>query len=232
MIWFSWRGVLGVLGLAAVAVGTAFIRFGRGGVFPGEPPSPKNLRMLLALPSLWIVMALFSMGIGVALSVYAMLPLYLVAEHGFDRTLANTLVGLSRVAGLGVVFVAGWLADRFGSKRTLGGVFLATGMATILLGLARKMWVIPAMFLQPLLACCFFPAGLVALSRIAPPQFRNLAVSLTIPVGFLIGGGAMPAGVGILGERGFFALGFMLVGLLVMGSILPLKYLKFHQNGS
>jgi NNP family nitrate/nitrite transporter-like MFS transporter len=230
MIWFSWRGVLAVLGLAAGAAGAAFIRFGKGGVFPGEPPSPKNLRVLLGLPSLWITMGLFSIGIGMSLAVYNMLPLYLVAEQGFDRVLANTLVGLTRVAGLGVVILAGWLTDRFGPKRTLGGVFLATGVATILLGMAREMWIIPAMFLQPVLACCFFPAGLTALSKIGPPRLRNLAVSLINPMGFLIGGGAMPAGVGILGDHGLFSLGFVLVGLLVIGSIPLLRYLKFHPD--
>jgi NNP family nitrate/nitrite transporter-like MFS transporter len=49
-------------------------------------------------------------------------------------------------------------------------------------------------------------------------------------MGFLIGGGAMPAGVGILGDHGLFSLGFMLVGLLVIGSILLLRYLKFHPD--
>jgi NNP family nitrate/nitrite transporter-like MFS transporter len=230
MIWVSWRGVMAVLGLAALAAGAAFIRLGKGGVFPGEPPSPKNLRVLLGLPSLWITMGLFCIGIGMSLAVYNMLPLYLVAEQGFERVLANTLIGLARVAGLGVVILAGWLTDRFGPKRTLAGVFLATGMATIFLGMARNMWIIPAMFLQPVSACCFFPAGFAALSKIGPPRLRNLAVSLINPVGFLIGGGAMPAGVGILGDHGLFSLGFVLVGLLVIGSILLLRYLKFHPD--
>jgi NNP family nitrate/nitrite transporter-like MFS transporter len=230
MLWFSWRGVVALLGGAAVVAGWAFIRFGRGGAFPGETPSPKNLRVLLQQPSFWIMMALFSMGIGASLAVYTMLPLYLVAERGLERAWANTLLGLSRIAGLGVVFFAGWATDRLGPRRALGGVFLATGMATILLGMARGAWIIPALFLQPVLACCFFPAGLAATSLIGPPHVRNVAVSLIVAVAYLLGGGAIPAGIGILGEQGFFPLGIKLVGVLLVLSAILVHYLKFQQD--
>ncbi|NIS62841.1 MAG: MFS transporter, partial [Proteobacteria bacterium] len=134
MVWFSWREVLALLGGAAFIVGGTFARFGRGGAFSGEIPSTQTLRVLLTCPSFWIMMALFSMGIGGTIGVYTMLPLYLVAERGLERGWANTLIGLSRIAGLGVVFLAGWTTDRLGPRRALGGVFLATGVATVLLG--------------------------------------------------------------------------------------------------
>jgi NNP family nitrate/nitrite transporter-like MFS transporter len=230
MIWFSWRGVMALLGGAAVVIGVAFAQFGRDGRFYGETPSTKTLRVLLTQPSFWIMMVLFSMGIGGNLGVYAMLPLYLVAERGLERSWANTLVALSRIAGLGVVFLAGWATDQLGPKRALRGVFLATGMATVFLGVVHGVWIIPVLFLQPVLAGCFFPPGFAALSKIAPPQLRNVAVSFTIPAAFLLGGGAIPAGIGIMGEEGFFSLGIMLVGLLLIGSIIPVQYLKFHEE--
>ncbi len=231
MIWFSWRGVAAVLGGAAVIAGAAFIRFGRGGAFPGEPPSPKSLRVLLLIPSFWIMIALFSMGIGSSIGVYAMLPLYLVAERGLERSLANTLVGLSRIAALGVIFLAGWATDRLGPRRALAGVFLTLGMATILLGSVPGMWIIVVLFSQPVLAQCFFPAGFAALSKIGPPQVRNVAVSLTIPIAFLAGAGVIPTGIGIMGDEGFFWLGFVVLGTLLMGSVILLQYLKFHEEG-
>lgn len=76
---------MALLGGAAVAVGVAFAGFGRGVGFSGETPSAKTLRVLLTEPSFWIMMALFSMGIGASLGVYTMLPLYLVAERGLER---------------------------------------------------------------------------------------------------------------------------------------------------
>lgn len=230
MIWFSWRGVLAVLGGTAIFTGGAFACFGRGGAFLGETPSPRNLRALVTIPSFWIMVVLFSMGIGASLGVYTMLPLYLVAEEGLGRGWANTLVGLSRIAALGVIFLAGWATDRLGPRRALGGAFLATGMATILLGLLHGVRILPALFLQPVFSSCFFPAGFAALSKIGPAQVRNVAVSLVVPMAYLIGGGAIPAGIGILGDHDYFSLGFMLVGVLLIGTPILLKYLKFHEE--
>ncbi len=230
MIWFSWRGVLALLGGAAVIAGAVFTRFGRGGAYSGETPSPETLRVLLILPSFWIMTVFFIMAIGASLGVYAMLPLYLVAERGFDRILANQLVASSRAAGPAIALMAGWASDKLGPKRALGGIFLATGMATVLLGMARGAWIIPFLFLQPMLVVCFFPAGFAALARIGPPQVRNVAVSLTMPLAWLLGGGAIPAGIGILGDEGLFFLGIMLVGTMLIGSTMLLKYLTFHED--
>jgi NNP family nitrate/nitrite transporter-like MFS transporter len=176
------------------------------------------------------MMALFSLAIGASLGVYTMLPLYLVAEQGFERSSANELVAFSRIAGLVIAFAAGWASDTWGPKRALGGILLATGMATVLLGMARGPWIIPVLFLQPMLAVCFFPAGFAALASIGPPQVRNVAISLTIPVAFFLGGGAIPAGIGLMGQKGSFALGFVLVGVLLVGGVIILRYLRFDEE--
>jgi NNP family nitrate/nitrite transporter-like MFS transporter len=231
MLWFSWRGVLAVVGVAAVVIGGVFICFGRGGAFFGETPSPKNLRFLLTIPSFWIMVVFFSMGIGASLGVYTMLPLYLVAEEGLERGWANTLIGLSRIAAAGVIFLAGWATDRIGPRRALGGAFLATGMATICLGLLHGVRILPALFLQPPLSSCFFPAGFTALSKIGPAQMRNVAVALVMPMAYVIAAGVIPAGIGILGDHGYFSLGFILVGILLIGTPILLRYLKFHEEG-
>jgi len=230
LIWFSWRQITGLVAGTAIVLGAAFWRFGRGGDFPGQTPNPETLRVLLTRPSFWIMTGLFGMGISGSLGVYSMLPLYLVSARGLERGLANTLVGVSRIAGLGVIFIAGWATDRLGPKRTMGGAFLATGLATILLGIAPGKWFFPPLFLQPVLAGCFFPAGLAAVSKIGPPQVRNVAVSLIIPVAYLLGGGAIPAGTGVMGEHGLFSLGIVLVGMLIMAGALLAQYLKFYQD--
>jgi NNP family nitrate/nitrite transporter-like MFS transporter len=231
MLWVSWRGVLAVVGVGAVVVGGVFTCFGRGGEFFGETPSPKNLRFLLAIPSFWIMVVFFSMGIAATLGVYTMLPLYLVAEEGLERTWANTLVGLSRIAAAAVILAAGWATDRIGPRRALGGIFLATGIATILLGLLHGVKILPVLFLQPPLASCFFPAGLAALSKIGPAQIRNVAVALVTPMAYVIAAGVIPAGIGILGDHGYFSLGFILLGILLIGTPTLLRYLKFHEDG-
>lgn len=228
--WFSWRYIVGLLGIACVFVGLAFARFGRGGEFPGESPRPATLRVLLAEPSFWIMVALFTLGIGGSLGIYTMLPLYLVAERGIVRSWANYLVAISRISSLGMVFLGGIATDRLGPKVALRGALLATGLITLLLGVVPGPWIVLIVFLQPMIAVCFFSPGFAALSRIGAPSVRNISVSFTIPAAFLLGGGAIPAWIGVLGEAGSFDLGISLVGGMIMGGSILLRYLRFSDE--
>jgi len=221
--WFSWRGILAVMGIASMVAGMTFGRFGTGGKFPGDAPSVTSVRTILAKPAFWIMTILFSLAITGSLGVYAMLPLYLVTERSMDQYWANTLVAVSRVSGLGMAFLAGWATDRFGARKIMATVFLLTGTMTFLLGVTKGYWMVLIVFAQPMLAVCFFPAGFAALSCIGPSSSRNVAVSLTIPLAFLIGAGAIPAGLGIMADTVSFAFGFALVGVFIlMGFLLSL----------
>jgi NNP family nitrate/nitrite transporter-like MFS transporter len=227
LVWFTWRNILALLGLASLFVGLVFVRFGKGGDFPGEPLSPSNVKNLLREPSFWIMIVFFSLGISGSLGIYTMLPLYLVSERGMTQSWANYLVALSRVSGLGVAFLSGMVTDKLGPKVALGGVLLFTGFLTLLLGIVPRSWVVLIVFLQPLIAVCFFPPGFAALSRIGPPSVRNISVSLVVPFGFLIGGGAIPTSIGLFGDAGNFNFGFALVGMITMGGFILLRYLRF-----
>jgi len=232
--WLSWRGLLAVLGGVLVLAGVVFLIFEREGDFPGEAPRPDIAKAIVAQPSLWILIALFSFGIGGSTGVYTMLPLYLVTERGFDHTRVNTVVALSRVSGLFMSFAAGWLTDRVGEKRAIFLVLLAAGASTILLGMSPDSWLVAMVFVQPALAACFFPPGFAALSRIAEPNLRSITISLTAPSAFLVGAGALPALIGFTGEVGTFSLGICLVGgLMLLGPIIvhSLKLLEFEQEG-
>jgi len=228
--WLSWREILAVMGGTSVLAGIAFARFGRGGKFPGQAPSFASFKSFLIRPAFWIMTALFGLGISASLGVYTMLPLYLVTERGLERSWANTLVAFSRVSGLGMAFLAGWATDRFGARGTMGGVLLLTGLMTVLLSIVPGNWMVIPLFLQPMLAVCFFPAGFAALSRIGPASARNVVVSLTIPLAFLLGGGAIPALIGVMGNVGSFALGIALVGGLILTGLILSRYLRLPDN--
>jgi len=230
LIWFTWRNILALFGLASLFVGLTFARFGKGGDFPGEPPSPSNVKSLLREPSFWVMIVFFSLGISGSLGIYTMLPLYLVSERGMTQSWANYLVALSRISGFGVVFFSGMLTDKLGPKVALGGVLLFTGFLSLLLGIVPGSWIVLIIFLQPLIAVCFFPPGFAALSRIGPPQVRNISVSLTLPFGFLMGGGVIPIGIGLFGDTGNFNLGIALVGIIIMGGFILLRYLRFSDE--
>jgi len=228
--WFSWRGVLGVLGVSSALCGWVFWRFGQGGKFQGQVPNLSSYRNLLGQPSFWIMAILFGLGMGGSLGIYTMLPLYLTAVQGMDRPFANTLIGLSRLSGLFTSFIAGWASDRFGPRRTLLFVLLLTGLMTMLMGLASGAWLILLVFVQPMLAVCFFPAGFAALSLLGSSEIRSLAVSLAVPIGFLFAGGALPIGIGILGDAGRFAAGIAGTGALILAGSLLSRLLKFHRE--
>ncbi len=230
LYWYSWRAVFKVLGITALLLSLVFARFGRGGEFHGEPVGYASFRNLLSKPAFWVMVILFSLGISSTLGIYAMLPLYLVTDHGMDRNWANTLIALSRVASIGVTLAGGWATDRFGPKRVLRIVFILTGVMTIFIGLASTSLVTAAVFLQPIMAVCFFPAGLAALSMVSSPKERNIAVSLTVPLAFMVGGGAVPTLIGFMGDVHSFGSGIALVGgAILLGSLIS-GYLKFQNR--
>jgi len=224
---FSWQGVLLLAGIGSIIAGAVFIFWGRGGAFPGEAPDSKTLRSILVEPSFWIMIALFSLGIGASFGVYSMIPLYLVSEKGMERTWANTLLGLSRISTLVIVLLSGWVTDRLGARQTLKAVFLANGLTTMTLGVVSGSWMVILLFIQPMIATCFFPAGFAALSRMSSPRIKNVAISFTASLGILFGGGAIPAGIGLIGELGSFSLGFILLGALLFAGVVLVQFLKF-----
>ncbi len=225
--WFSWRGVLIFIGLGSVLGGVVFAFWGEGGNSYGEAPNLRMMRGLLVDPSVLIMIILFILALGMSSGVYSMLPLYLVSERGMDRTWANTLLGLSRVATLGVVLLSGWMTDRLGVEKNLKAIFLAAGSLTCLLGVAPGSWVIPIVFIQGMLATCFFPVGFAALARVGSPNANNVVLALTLPVASLLGG-AIPVGIGLMGEMGLFSLGFTLLGGLVLGGLILIRHLKLN----
>ena len=230
LYWFSWRTVFMALGFAAFILATVFARFGRGGDFRGESFKYSSLRLIFYNPAFWIMVILFSLGISSTLGIYTMLPLYLVTDHGMDRNWANTLIALSRIAGVGMALAGGWATDRFGPQRILRIVFVLTGMLTLFIGLAPQTWIAAAVFLQPVMAVCFFPAGFAALSRVSSAGERNLTVSLTIPMAFLIGGGAVPALIGFIGDVYSFGWGIAMVGGLIMTGTIFSGFLKLRDQ--
>ncbi len=228
--WFSWQGIFILFGIFSILSGILFSFFGRGGKFCGEPLNVSTLRVIVQEPSFWIMMALFSLGIGGTLGMFAMFPLYLVSERGMDQAWANTLVGLSRICPVGVAILSGWITDRLGPKRALKVIFLANALAVMFIGLVSESWMVVLIFLQPMLASSFFPPGFAALSRIGDARFKSIAVSLTMPVSFLLGGGAVPAMIGAIGQVRSFSTGFIILGGMLLGGAILVGYLKFTKS--
>jgi NNP family nitrate/nitrite transporter-like MFS transporter len=218
----SWRRILLVVGAFGILTALAFLAFARGGRFRGEPPRLANARPVLRRSSFWITAAMFALGAGAGVGVFSIIPTYLVVEKGMDQGLVNTLVGISRVSGLGVIFVVGFLVDRTGVRWIMAVLLLLCGLSTAAMGLGSRGVLLAAMFVQPILVAGFFPAGFVAASRITSRRLHNVTLSFLLPIGYGFGAGLVPLFLGILGDHNRFALGFAVYGgLLTAASLLP-----------
>jgi len=100
------------------------------------------------------------------------------------------------------------------------------GVMTSLLGVTSGSWLSLIVFLQPLVAAAFFPPGLTMLSSMSSVGTRNLVTSLTVAVGFLLGGGVIPGGLGVMGELSSFQLGFVVAGVLFASGALLIPRLR------
>lgn len=176
--WFSWRYVLLIWAVLALFSALAYTLRGSGGDFPGQMPSFSNVKAVLSKYSFWIMVLLFAMAMGGNAGIYAMLPLFLVNEHGMNLTLANSILGLSQVSGLLMVFVAGWFTDRVGQKPAMLAALLTAGMATVFIGTLKGGWLVAMIFIQPAMLSSFFRPHLphsqeLLLRRFAVSQARS-----------------------------------------------------------
>ena len=227
---FSWQKTASLFAVLTLVLGVLFVFKGKGGRFRGQAPTLSALKTLASDPSFWIMVPIFSLSIGSSIGIYTMLPLYLVAERGLDQSWANTLVGLSRILSVGTAFAAGWLTDMMGVKRALRIYLLISGTCSLCLGLVPDSLLVLFLFLQPMATVCLFPANFATLAKVGPVETRNLAISFIIPPSFLIGTGAIPALIGVLGDLGYFGWGISLVGVAVISTATLLVRLRLDQT--
>ena len=227
LIYFPWRMIPSIIGIFTICMGVLFAFFSKGGNFPGKAPGMDALRTLFFTRDFWIMGALFGLAFSSSLGIYTMLPLYLVSGLEISRGYANTLLAMSRIFGLFSALVSGWASDRFGPRRTITIMLGLTGLTTMSMAMVSAPLVVTCIvFIQAALATCYFPAGFALLSSIGPPGNRNVAISFTLPLSFLFGGGVVPSFIGMTGDAGSFNLGIIIIGALITaGAVLP-RFLK------
>lgn len=213
-----WRELLGALAAVSVALGLIHRFLGAGGRFRGEPPVIRNLSDLAANPEFRVTVVLFGLILGAGTGAFSVLPAFLVTERGMTQIEVNLVLSVSRLTGLPVAFLAGALADRVRPRVSLSVVLAGAGICTVLTGVARGPILLASLFLGPLLTGAFFPIAFALIPTIIPPGLRNLAVSMAMPFGYLVGAGVVPSLMGVLGEAGAFWVGYVVLGgLLVLG---------------
>lgn len=233
MLYFvPWRQGIFLFGLILIITGLCYFMFAEGCRERGRPLDMQIVSHILKMADFWILTLLFSLAICSTVGVFAMLPLFLVLEHGMEMEKANGLVAVSRVAAIGMPIAAGWLGDRFGNRPVMVLVLLIGGLLTVFLGLCPGWLLIVPVILQPMITVCFFPSGFAILSKMGPPGVGNVGVSLVIPLAFLIGAGVMPTLIGLIGDQ--LSIGAGLVGagfMMLLGGVAPF-FVSFTQNRS
>ena len=162
---------------------------------------------ILRQPYYWALTGLFILAIGVNQGLFHMLSLYMTVERGMDPGHGNHLIALSRVIAFAVPLLVGYLLDRFGTMPVLRTSILASGLALLFMAWVPTPYIWLGLIFQAMTSVVFFPVGFAAMSQVTTARTRNLMVSLTIPPAYLLGGGAVPAGIGMLAEAGRFSLG-------------------------
>ncbi|MCG8638465.1 MAG: MFS transporter [Desulfobacterales bacterium] len=217
LVYLTWQQIVFVMGLLNCMSAAVFlIFFKNSGRFPGKALHLSIVKEVVARKSFWLMVGLFSMAMAGTQGIYAMLPLYLVTEKSMDGVMANTLIGLSQIGGLIMVFFAGWVTDRVGIKKTLGTTLLLAGIFTILIGKLHGFWLIVSVSLQPVFVASFFPGAFAAVAQIAPPRLRSVNTALAPGFALLIGAGLVPAGIGYFAEWTSFSLGIVCTGLFIL----------------
>jgi NNP family nitrate/nitrite transporter-like MFS transporter len=211
--WSTWRHGIEGIGVGLIVMAVLYGLKGRGGRDRGVPPDLAVFRVFLAMPQFWLMILLFSLAICSTMGIYAMLPLLLVTGQGMDGDSANRLLSLSRFCTIIMPVPAGWLGDRYGNRRVMVAALLLAGLLTIPLGLLSGGPLLAAVFLQPLVAVCFFPSAFAVLSTLGGKKLGAAAVSLSIPMAFLVGGGVMPTLIGGIGDHFDLGAGFVVAGL-------------------
>lgn len=217
---FSWSEVLASVGGAAIFMAFSYRRFGKGGKIRGTPPHWSCFKKIIKSPSFVMMASFFMISIGSSLGVYTMMPLFLVTEIGLPRTWANTLIGLSRIFGLIIIFLAGLITDNLGPKKAMTLFLSVAGILMLFLGLLPSPIISPLLlFFQAASSACLFPVGFTILSLVFPEELRSVAVSIVMFVGFIIGGGLIPSALGYWAEAFSFSSGFILLGLIFLGML-------------
>lgn len=218
----GWRGVVSATGAVSAAAGIAYFLRGSAGFVYGEAPHFENLKAIFRIARFWLIILFFVIAASSAIGMFAVLPTFLISYRGMDQQLANGLIGASRLSGIGMIFLSGMLTDRFGFRRTVAGIFLITGVFTILLTVADGPFLALAVLLQPAVISAYFPAAITAMSEIGPPQTRNVVISLVIPLANLVGAGFYPALAGFAADAGYIDRFFQGTGVALLLAVLLL----------
>ncbi|NWG03659.1 MAG: MFS transporter [Syntrophaceae bacterium] len=224
--YFPWKELLLILGTVPLLV---LIPFWRVSIEPKHEKVYQRSQFtnLFGNKTVWIMGLLWIFSAASSLGIYSILPLYLIKERGMDFGFANTLLGISRAAGVIVPLTIGFITDRYGFRIILKWSIFATGLSTIGLALSSTLLLILiTLILQALLSLAFFPVAFMAISKLTPVSERSMTIGFIIAIGVIFGTGGSPFVLGIVADHLNFRIGILGLGVLTALSSLMVRFLN------
>lgn len=224
--YLPWKNLLLIIGIVPLLL---LIPFWKLSVEPKhETVYRKGLYTdLFKNKKVWIMGLLWIFSAASSLGVYSILPLYLIKERGMDFGFANTLLGISRAAGVIVPLTIGVMTDRYGFRVILKWGIFATGLSTIGIALSPNLSsILIALFLQALLSLAFFPVAFIAISKLTSTSERSLAIGFIIAIGVIFGTGGGPFILGLVADHLSFKFGILGLGALTAISSQLVRFLR------
>jgi len=226
LYYLSWRNILLFFGIVSLLLPIFFWKIS---VEPKKELSVQKGKVFLLFrrKTVWIIGFLWIFAAGSCLGLYSILPLFLVKERGIDFHFANNLFGISRVGGVFISILIGFLIDRYGYRKMLVLGIITTGLSTIGLSLASSLpMIVTALILQATLSLAFFPIGLSTISKLTPLSERAMATGVIVSIGMIFGVGFVPFLLGVIADHLNFEVGILGLGILTTFSSLMVRFLR------
>ena len=224
---FQWRGMFGVIGVVFVIAALVFY-FLFDELTIGKI-SRAAFGGFITRRSLWLLSIIWVFAASTSLGIYSVIPLYLTKELHLDIGYANTIFGISRLGGFVVAISSGFLVSRFTLRQVMCSVLIISGIFTVSVAVVGVSLIGPALFLQASFIYGFFPAGLIAISRMFDLHVRGIATGFIFGCGVVFGWGVAPCLLGLSGDVLSFRFGILILGIctiLSSGLVLMLKELR------
>ena len=222
--YYTWRGVFDVF--AVFFLISAIIFYSITDESKIRHSQKISLGNLLKTQSLWTTIILWVFAAGANLGLYLIVPLYLTKELSLSVGYANSILGTSRLGGIGVAVLCGFLVDRFSLRKLIFAMLFLSGLFTVLTGVVPVRFVGFSLFFQAIFVTGFFPLGLVAITKMFSSEMRSMATGITLAFMIIFGGGLVPYLLGFSGDLLSFRFGISLLGILVSLSSLLIFSLK------
>jgi NNP family nitrate/nitrite transporter-like MFS transporter len=223
----TWRGVFEVF--AVVLLISAIIFYSISGEIKIRHSEKMRLGNLLKTQSLWALIIIWTFAGGANLGVYLIVPLYLTKELSLSIGYANSILGISRLGGIGVAVLCGFLIDRFNLRKLMFAMLFLSGIFTVLAGVVPARFIGFSLFFQVIFVTGFFPMALVTVTKMFGRETRSIATGIILAFSVIFGGGLVPYLLGFAGDLLSFRFGISLLGILVTLSSLLIFSLKEHK---